>query len=433
MACSFSDNKPSGCGVKNIVYESVCTWCEKSSVPDSDPSLNVVEGPTTLTDEGKECLGSEASPDVVEGPTTQAERGRVGLGSKKSQDVVEWPTTSSESYRYIGESSRTMYERTKEHWIDAGKLKDSSHIARHWAEVHPDSLIPPLFRFRVVRKHTRALTRQVHEAVRINNKGNLNDKLEWKINTIDRLGTKLNKREEEKLRSEDLKNKKERDARLDDLKTLLGSNIPSFALLPNMKGAREKRQKSNTIYFDFRDLLSSKNKSQKRSGEDREAGERDSEGEERQRKKKKKRMSSSNMKSSHDNSGFSGDTTTSWDAAALEEVFQAEENLHLARWEAILKGWCCEMADHGVTGIKNARDAFKHFERRGKEASLLGLEEFSLLEVTQSWGLKFLLKLSEILKGENSVLRGIKRKARGKQNPHANTKKNAKVMLVKIF
>ena len=129
MACSFSDNKPSGCGVKNIVYESVCTWCEKSSVPDSDPSLNVVEGPTTLTDEGKECLGSEASPDVVEGPTTQAERGRVGLGSKKSQDVVEWPTTSSESYRYIGESSRTMYERTKEHWIDAGKLKDSSHIS----------------------------------------------------------------------------------------------------------------------------------------------------------------------------------------------------------------------------------------------------------------------------------------------------------------
>ena len=40
-----------------------------------------------LTNEGKECLGSEASPDVVEGLTTQSERGRVGLD--KSQPKID--------------------------------------------------------------------------------------------------------------------------------------------------------------------------------------------------------------------------------------------------------------------------------------------------------------------------------------------------------
>ena len=104
-----------------------------------------------------------------------------------------------------------------------------------------------------------------------------------------------------------------------------------------------------------------------------------------------------NSTSSNDRSGFSGDTTTSWDAAALEEVFQAEENLHLARWEDILKGWCGELISDGVTGIRSMRDALKHFERSGREPSVLGLKEFSVLEVMQALGSRFLFKFSEIL------------------------------------
>jgi len=168
MSCRFENKKQSMCSVKNIVYESVCTWCEKDE--------NKVPG--------------------------------------------------QEPYKYIGETSRTLYERMKEHWSDAGKIKDCSHIARHWATVHSESLRPPLFKFTVVKKHTRALSRQIHEAVRISSKGNLNDKLEWKINSIDRLGTKLNHREEEALRKEEINNKRERDNRMNDLKNRLNSSAP---------------------------------------------------------------------------------------------------------------------------------------------------------------------------------------------------------------
>jgi len=61
-----------------------------------------------------------------------------------------------------------------------------------------------------VKKHSRPLSRQIHEAVRIAQRGNLNDKLEWKINMIDRLGTILSTKEEEELRIAGSKNKKEK-------------------------------------------------------------------------------------------------------------------------------------------------------------------------------------------------------------------------------
>ena len=176
MICKFSDGKGrSKCGDKNIVYESCCTWCEEK-----DP---------------------------------------------------ETP------YRYIGESSRTMFERAREHWVDASKLKDSSHIARHWAECHPDSKTPPLFKFTLVKKHRRALARQIHEAVRINERGDLNDRMEWKINTIDRLGTQLNRKEEEVLRLKEFKLKKKREGDLQRLRESVASTRLSFSF-PNIKTGR---------------------------------------------------------------------------------------------------------------------------------------------------------------------------------------------------
>ena len=78
---------------------------------------------------------------------------------------------------YVGESSRSLYERAREHWEDASKLKEGSHIARHWANKHSEDIIPPDFQFRVIKKHRSALERQVHEAVHISKVGSLNDRL----------------------------------------------------------------------------------------------------------------------------------------------------------------------------------------------------------------------------------------------------------------
>ena len=76
MVCPFSkDGRKSGCLTKNIVYESECKLCTSTN-----------------------------------------------------DDAVS-DNNYATSYRYVGESSRTLYERVAEHREDASKLKESSHIA----------------------------------------------------------------------------------------------------------------------------------------------------------------------------------------------------------------------------------------------------------------------------------------------------------------
>ena len=68
---------------------------------------------------------------------------------------------------YIGESSRSLQERSFEHLRDARKLDGKSHIVKHWMEDHPSMENIPPFRFRIKRTFKDWLTRQVNEAISI--------------------------------------------------------------------------------------------------------------------------------------------------------------------------------------------------------------------------------------------------------------------------
>ena len=37
---------------------------------------------------------------------------------------------------YVGESSRSGFERSKEHWDDDRSESDDSHIHKHWVNMH---------------------------------------------------------------------------------------------------------------------------------------------------------------------------------------------------------------------------------------------------------------------------------------------------------
>ena len=71
---------------------------------------------------------------------------------------------------YVGESSRSLYERTKEHWEDAGGGSEDSHIHKHWINVH-SGVGAPKFKFRVIRSFQDCLSRQIAESVRIDMRG----------------------------------------------------------------------------------------------------------------------------------------------------------------------------------------------------------------------------------------------------------------------
>ena len=71
---------------------------------------------------------------------------------------------------YVGESSRSSYERGGEHEKDFERRMGDSHILKHLEVVHP-GVIEPKFEFRVAQTFQSALTRQVSEAVMIRRKG----------------------------------------------------------------------------------------------------------------------------------------------------------------------------------------------------------------------------------------------------------------------
>ena len=68
-------------------------------------------------------------------------------------------------YTYIGESSRSTYERGFEHQKDARDLKTTSHILKHILEKHPGSG-PDEVRFdmKMLRTHQSPFERQIYES-----------------------------------------------------------------------------------------------------------------------------------------------------------------------------------------------------------------------------------------------------------------------------
>ena len=72
---------------------------------------------------------------------------------------------------YIGETSRSIYERSKEHWADWRRAKEGSHMRKHQEEAHGGA--NPKFCMRVVKSFRSALSRQIGEAVRIRRRGEL--------------------------------------------------------------------------------------------------------------------------------------------------------------------------------------------------------------------------------------------------------------------
>ena len=90
---------------------------------------------------------------------------------------------------YVGETSRSLFERTKEHWGAWESKSDKSHILKHQLMVHKEQ--EPRFVMKAVKYYRSALTRQIGEAVRIRRRGGagmiLNSKSEYDRCKIPRL------------------------------------------------------------------------------------------------------------------------------------------------------------------------------------------------------------------------------------------------------
>ena len=121
VPCSQGEEKRINCKVRNILYENKCTVCNEEE-----------------TGEHKQ-------------KTTAFQLAGKGI--------------------YVGESARSLYERSKEHDRDKEGRMMESHQIKHWQLEHKDLDAPPRFKFSIVNTFKDPLTRQLAESVRIERRG----------------------------------------------------------------------------------------------------------------------------------------------------------------------------------------------------------------------------------------------------------------------
>ena len=136
---------------------------------------------TTCTQEGEEISDCKRRGIVYESICVKCNPGATRPGPLKSVNK-EVPSV------YVGETSRSMYERAGEHWKAFHKRNTDSHIWKHHL-VHHEGVGEPEMTFKVVGTFKSALPRQIFEAVRIRRRGDdvLNSKGEYNRSRIHRL------------------------------------------------------------------------------------------------------------------------------------------------------------------------------------------------------------------------------------------------------
>ena len=115
---------------------------------------------------------------------------------RKSNVTYKWTCMTCIDQRnmkviYIGETARSLWDRSLEHMDDLKRRTDTSVLYRHWQETHINEGQPE-FRVEVLGTHRSATERQISEALAIQ-RGQydelINNKSEWGMNCLVRHGT----------------------------------------------------------------------------------------------------------------------------------------------------------------------------------------------------------------------------------------------------
>ena len=131
-------------------------------------------------------LGSDCV--VCENDAVQcSKRGVVYKASCETCKSANRVSEDGTGFEYIGETSRPVRSRVKEHMDSLHNLNPTSFQVAHWMDIHSTDTSPPNFSFKVIGVFSDPLSRQLSEAVNIMHTGNLNKKTEFQINDLYRM------------------------------------------------------------------------------------------------------------------------------------------------------------------------------------------------------------------------------------------------------
>ena len=188
LDCHLCDNTGIGCATKNVVYSAECVLC--SSEHTEDQYEDTISSTRALFHEATENT-EEQYQEVISIPSPQPCEGTLET-EEQYQDVISSLSPQhmeANQQIYIGETSRPIRNRVLEHLKKAEKFSPDSFIMQHWCKVHGTDTKRPGFKFKVVSSHREALSRQICEAILIEETGTLNSKSEFGMNHLCRMVT----------------------------------------------------------------------------------------------------------------------------------------------------------------------------------------------------------------------------------------------------
>ena len=208
--CKFCDKEETRgkCKQRGVVYENECLLCKEGGKEEKESERESWRGISTIVEE-------EEKPDKEE--KTGKKRSREEVKSNRDDENLK----KKKVVKYIGETSRSGYERLCEHWRDFENLSEKSHILKHYLNCHRDKNIKEMkMSVKIVKSYRSSFERQIGESVMINhnlreNVQLLNSKNEYNRCSIPRLTIAptrdeimeeiLEEQEEKKLKREILK------------------------------------------------------------------------------------------------------------------------------------------------------------------------------------------------------------------------------------
>ena len=225
----------SGYNVK-IVEQSGIQLCRMFDRVFPNPTCHWDDCPTCLNSTKKGGSKCRKSNVVYEATCIECESAST---SKESETKIIGPDDPSASIsKYIGETSRTLAERSAEHITAASNFDLDSFIVKHWVAAHPALSQQPRIKFAVRSSFKDPLTRLVTEAVLIEKESNLNSKSEWGHNKLKRLVVDKPAWMDS---SEDIEADPELVKKVDALKQKLGAKVSKMKDSQDHPKSRSKR------------------------------------------------------------------------------------------------------------------------------------------------------------------------------------------------
>ena len=185
-------NTSQECSKRNLVYQIYCTTCKERYI-----------------EKIKEDTGGD---------------------KKKEQEKIK----KMRLHKYVGETSRSCFERSQEHKNDMHQLKPSSHMLRHVLDMHEGEPIAGIrFGIEIVRFTRTSWERQMLESVIIQQSTShnlLNSKSEYNRCSLPRLSTRMGENEYKKYeKQQELEKRKQEflESRIRDMRKTRNKNRKS--------------------------------------------------------------------------------------------------------------------------------------------------------------------------------------------------------------